>query len=75
MASRFILQRNKRNYENFYKRNKYNSNQRGFKMRSFKPLQYKKGFMTKKGRMLYGYLGMLFYTCGYINYHVRRILK
>jgi hypothetical protein len=42
---------------------------------TFRIWEYRKGFMKKNGKMVYGMTAMLCYTLGYIKYHLRRIVK
>lgn len=39
-------------------------------MTNFKPLEYKKGFRLNNGRLVYGVLAMMFYTIGYVRFHL-----
>ena len=41
-------------------------------MTNYRPLEYRKGFRTKNGKLSTGIMGMIRYTMGYFSYHGKK---
>ena len=48
------------------------------KLKDYKAWEYRKGFRTRKGKMVYGLRAIIYYTFGFLRYHInkrRKIIK